>query len=85
MSVRPEVKPGDWIRIGEKVSAVVCTLYDNAPDKVEVVYLNSKKAINEDVIWTGEGWKFAIEGPCGGYADNYSRLSTYVNILRRGY
>jgi len=79
-----KVKPGDWIMVGKNgKSAVVCCVYDDK-DEVEVVYLDGGRAINEDVIWKIDHWEFKIEGPCGGYADNYSRLSDYVAILRRG-
>lgn len=85
---KPIVSPGDWIRIGSspEVDAVVCTVYeDNQPGDLEVVYLSDRnRAINEDIIWRGAYWEFLKEGPCGGYADNYSRLSEFVAILKRG-
>ncbi|HVT37936.1 MAG TPA: hypothetical protein VHE78_02725 [Gemmatimonadaceae bacterium] len=87
----PPVTPGDWIHIGgfPGVDVVVCNV--RPPDLVshsghlEVVYLDyRKRAINDDVRWAGETWEFVREGPDGGYADNYQRLSEYVSILRRG-
>jgi hypothetical protein len=85
----PKVSPGDWIRVGKegRVDAVVCTVFDELSPQgasIEVVYLDGNKAINEDVKWVGTHWDFAIEGPCGGYADKYSRLQLYVQILRAG-
>jgi hypothetical protein len=81
----PNISPGDWISIGKDLSlkdAVVCTVRD---DSIEVVYLdNRNQATNEDMIWKDGKWKFKISGPCGGYADKYPRLSTYVAKLRRG-
>lgn len=87
---KPEVKPADWISIGKgypSVPAVVCTVYEKNNSNngdLEVVYLNGSKAINEDVIWDKDHWKFKNDGPCGGYADNYDRLSEFVQILRGG-
>jgi len=80
----PEVQPRDWITIGTGmgVNAVVCQI--NKPGNVEVVYLDGSRAINEDAIWKNEHWEFKKQGPCGGYADNYQRLSDFVAILRRG-
>ncbi len=46
MNDRPDIKPGDWIRIG-KTDAVVCGVYDDGT--AEVVYLDRKRAINKDV------------------------------------
>jgi hypothetical protein len=43
---------------------------------------NHSKPINEDVKWTGEQWEFALERPCGGYADKYDRLKHYVHMLK---
>lgn len=88
MVKKPNVKPGDWIDIGERPfvkQAVVCNVFDNSDwADLEVVYLNDEKAINEDVVWNNGNWKFKISGPNGGYADNYPRLSQYVAQLRRG-
>ena len=77
---KPVVKPGQWIRIGKSLRAVVCAVGDD--DNIEVVYLDHSKAINESVKWTGGEWRFAVDGLNGGYADNYPRLREYVNILR---
>ena len=86
MADRPEIAPGEWISIGEKsatVNAVVCTVYNEPPYACEVVFLDERdRAINEEVKWAGDHWEFAHQGPSGGYADNYSRLSRYVAILR---
>lgn len=91
---RPNVQPCDWITIGDGknisgvgLDAVVCTIYNDIKigSDIEVVYLDrGGRAINEDVVWKDEYWDFKHQGPCGGYADNYSRLSEFVAILRRG-
>lgn len=81
-----EVKPGDWIKIGENLDALVVQIYEkkNFGD-IEVVYLDYRdKAINDDVIWTGEKWEFTHTGASGGYADKYDRLKEFVSILRQG-
>lgn len=90
------IKPGDWIKVGNTY-AVVCQLYKDNPaykdnpvfkdqsNRIEVVYLDGSRAINEDVHRVGNSWEFVIQGPSGGYADKYSRLSEFVSILRTGY
>ncbi len=89
MTDKPDVKPGDWISFGSGVlpkSAVVCNVYeDSTLEDIEVVYLDDRdRAINEDMVWKNGEWEFTISGPCGGYADKYDRLRTYVAQLRRG-
>ena len=83
--VMPKVGPGQWVHVGPAHlgrPAVVCDVHEA---HIEVVYLDDKNmAINEDVVWDGEKWKFKHNGPCGGYAYRYSRLSQYFAILRRG-
>jgi hypothetical protein len=84
---RPEIAPGDWLRIGDSgKAAVVCQVHANPMGAdVEVIYLDDRdRAINEDVIWDGIKWQFKHPGPCGGYADRYSRLASFVAILRSG-
>lgn len=84
MSYIPDVKPGDWIRIGQK-EAVVCTVYvEQTLGDIEVVYLDGNRAINEDVIWDDTHWSFRRPGPNGGYADGSPNLGQFVAVLRRG-
>lgn len=85
----PQVQPGDWISIGENypyVNAVVCTIHKEKllGDDLEIVYLDGHKAINTGVVWKQNHWQFTNSGPSGGYADNFSRLSDYVAILKGG-
>lgn len=83
MAEKPNVEPGQWITVGTKLDTVVCAVRED--DSIEVVYLDhGDRAINEDAKWTGEIWDFAVEGPNGGYANQYKRLQEYVNILRSG-
>ena len=90
MASKPEIKLNDWITIGEegRVEAVICKIYERKSVKgrdAEVVYLDDlDRAINEDVKWAETHWKIAIDGPCGGYADKYSRLNGFVSTLRQG-
>lgn len=81
-----EIKPNDWITIGDNVNAVVCNIYEQNDNiiRAEVVYLNGTKAINEDVFYKDGHWDFVHKGADGGYADNYPRLSRFVGTLRRG-
>lgn len=86
------VKPGDWISIGQKqnrLDAVVCGFVDPAfistDGDVEVVYLDYRgRAISTGVVWTGECWEFKNKGPSGGYADRNDRFQKYIDILRNG-
>jgi hypothetical protein len=80
MSNRPEIKLGGWIAVGS-TSCVVADVRDNGD--CEVVF-NSSKPTNCDARWNGESWAFVESGDYGGYADKYSRLSLYVQILKRG-
>jgi hypothetical protein len=89
MAEKPTVSPGDWITFGSgslSKSAVVCKVYqDTSLADIEVVYLDDRnRAINEDMVWKDSEWHFKHPGPSGGYADNYSRLRSYVAQLRRG-
>jgi len=90
---KPNVRPGDWITIGDRkniigvgLHAVVCTVYNDSRigGDIEVVYLDRSRAINKDVVWKKGYWEFKNQGPSGGYADKYSRLSEFVAILRQG-
>ena len=47
----------------------------------EVVF-NPSKPTNLNVVWDGDEWRFVESS--GGYADGYSRLTSYVSILKRG-
>jgi hypothetical protein len=81
-----EPKLGGWISFSKdqklKQQAVVCHIYDS--ENIEVVYLDERnRAINEDMKLIDGKWEFKISGPCGGYADNRSRLREYVGILRQ--
>lgn len=79
--ITPEnVKPKDWISVGAR-SALVCKIYENNPNKIEVVYLDRNRAINDDLIFKDGKWVFLYDTG-GGYADNYGRLAEFVSILR---
>lgn len=83
--ITPEnVKLKDWISIGIR-DAVVCHIYENDSNKVEIVYIDDRnRAINEDAHYLDGKWSFVYDGPCGGYADNNQWLGEYVRILRGG-
>ena len=79
-----QVQPEEWITIGIR-DAVVCTVYKDKSDGIEVVYLDDRdRAINEDIRFVNNKWEFVSQGSNGGYADNYDRLSKFVAILRAG-
>lgn len=86
MAERPTIAPGDWIRLGERggLRAVVCAVNeDSTSGDCEVVFLDDRhRAINNPAKWNGAYWGFLHKGASGGYADNYSRLSHYVAVLR---
>lgn len=83
---RPVIVPGDWISLGERgqFRAVVCAVYeDTTAGDCEVVFLDDRnRAINDPAKRNGSYWEFLHKRASGGYADNYSRLSHYVAILR---
>ena len=84
MADRPEIKPGDWIRVGNQ-DCVMTKVREpgRAFGDCEVVF-NPSKPANLDVVWNGDEWEFVKSGDYGGYADKYSRLDDYVRILKRG-
>ena len=59
MADRPEIKPGDWIRVGNR-DCVVANVRDpgDAFGDCEVVF-DPSKPTNHDVVWNGDEWKFA--------------------------
>ncbi len=80
----PNVKLKDWISVG-LIDAVVCHIYADEPNKVEVVYLDNKNhAINEDVQYKDGIWTFIYDDPCGGDAVSSSARGEFVSILRAG-
>lgn len=82
--MEPEkLKLKDWISIGSR-DAVVCKIYEDEPNKIEVVYLDRNRSINDDAHFKDGKWTFVYDGPSGGYADNNSRLAGFISILRAG-
>lgn len=79
-----DVKTGDFIHFGSGLllkKAIVCSIYDS--ENIEVIYIDDRnRAINEDMVLKEGKWVFKHQGPCGGYADKYERLSDYVRRLR---
>ena len=84
MSDRPEIRPGQWIRVGNR-DCVVAKVRPPGHDfgDCEVVH-NPSKPTNTDVVWNGGEWRFVEGGDYGGYADRYVRLTDYVRILKSG-
>lgn len=80
---KPNVSPGDWVRIG-KIEAVVCQVIKESPPDIEVVFLSggSSKTTNQDATWVNDHWE--LDTASGGYADNYPRLAQFRAILHRG-
>jgi hypothetical protein len=80
-----EVKLGEFIFYGNDLlpkKAIVCRVYD--AENIEVVYLDYRnRAINDDMVLKEGQWVFKHQGPSGGYADKYDRLSQFVSQLRR--
>lgn len=72
----------DIIYIGQ-TKAIIVQFYNEEKTECEVVYMDHKgMAINEDAALNGEKWEFKIQKPCGGYADNNTRLSPFVQMLK---
>lgn len=84
MSKRPDIKEGDWIKVGS-CNCVVSMVRDlDHPFGDCEVVLNPKKPANVDVKWNGDAWVFINQNDFGGYAEKYPRLSRFVSILRDG-
>ena len=80
---KPNVSPGDWVRIGS-LDAVVSQVYTDYNFDIEVVFISggSSKTTNNDAKWVNDHWE--LDTAPGGYADNYSRLAQFRAILHRG-
>ena len=76
-----KVSPGDWVQVSYR-NAVVCEVISE--HKIEIVYLDRGRPINEYAIYDGEKWIFEFSGPCGGYAINSNRLARFVKQLLAG-
>lgn len=85
MKKTPEnIKLGDWIFIGAN-NAVISRIYQEEKNRIEVVYLDRNRAINDDAHYVNDRWEFVYSGASGGgYADSNPRLSEYVAKLRTG-
>ena len=80
---KPCVSAGYWIQIGD-VNAVVCQVFRDGPNDVEVVFLDKGEAVNKDAKWANDRWELDPNRDYGGYADIYSRLAYFVSVLRDG-
>lgn len=82
----PSIKVGEIIRIGNGLlasKARIIRIYNEEQRKsgvcgdIEVIYnQNDLKAVKDDLIWSGEKWKFKISRPDGVVYD----LSEYPDI-----
>lgn len=82
----PNVKIEEIIRIGNKLiasKAKVIRVYNEEEREsgvcgdIEVIYnQNGLKAVKDDLIWSGNEWKFKISGPSGVVYD----LDNYPDI-----
>lgn len=82
MTERPRLTPGEWIWVGIQ-DCVVAKIYgpEYPRGHCEVVF-NPQKPTNKNIVWDGDKWQFTKSS--GGYADNYSRLNRFVDILKQG-
>lgn len=84
MSKRPDIKEGDWIKVGS-CNCVVSMVRDlDHPFGDCEVVLNPKKPANVDVKWSGTAWVFVDPDDFGGYAERSSRLEFFVEKLKHG-
>ncbi len=87
MSCTSQVKPHDWIKIGEKKlkNAVICWMRSDTSDIATVVYFDNKgEPIAEEAQCKGDYWDFVIQGPCGSYAKSLSQYAPFVATLKAG-
>ena len=67
---QPEVRKGEWIRLGSGINGYVFDVYSDGTLSVGY-YQNNSKAIKEDVVWLNESWNFKHQGPDGTYLSGH--------------
>ncbi|KWV49078.1 hypothetical protein AS156_16565 [Bradyrhizobium macuxiense] len=86
MSERPRINPGDRIKAG-KIDCVVAFVHPPYlvafSGDAEMVF-NPSKPTTHDVEWNGREWVFCKRPDYGDYAEDKSRYSFAVSILRAG-
>jgi hypothetical protein len=83
MSDAPQVKPGDWIRIGS-TNAVVCEVGSPEPEAPDIeVLCNLGRPTVYGVEWSGEVWEFA-HPMRGTYAEFAPHAAQYIDKFKRG-
>jgi hypothetical protein len=86
MADRPQMAIGDLIFVGSGIRAVVAWVRDRgAPlgDGVAVYLDDAKKALYDNVKWTGTQWSFVGAQPSGHDADEVPALRPLIRKLRR--
>jgi hypothetical protein len=84
MSDAPQVKPGDWIKIGS-MDAVVCTIRGVDPQAVDLAAVcNPERPAVYQVNWNGQGWEF-VHPMRGVYAEHAAGVEPFVQALKRGW
>ena len=80
----PEVKPGDWIKVGS-IDCVVSQFRgdDLMADGALQVVTNPERPAVYDAKWTGHGWSFA-HPMRGDYAEHSPATAPYVEIMKNG-
>jgi len=81
MKGHPEIKKGDWIRVGATDCVVAIVYQENSMSGVCKAIFNKSKPTTHDVDWNGESWFFPARPDYGGYAKNSDPL---VQQLKRG-
>ena len=86
MADRPKIAIGDLIVVGSGLRAVVAWVRARgAPlgDCVALYLDEAKKALYDNVKWTGTRWTFVREQPSGHDADEVPALRPLIRKLRR--
>ena len=83
MSDTPQVKPGDWIKVGS-MDAVVTEARgaDLVAADVQIVCDPDRPAVYK-VNWNGKAWEFG-HPMRGSYADHTPGAEPFVDILKKG-
>jgi len=83
MSDAPEVKPGEWIKVGS-VDCVVADIAGIDPQAADLhIICNEERPAVYGVNWNGEAWEFA-HPMRGSYAEHTPGAEPFADILMKG-
>lgn len=84
MADRPQVKPGEWIKVADQDFVVTKASVDEGSEGQCEVIFDPDAPRHAKTKWNGEEWFFPDTGG-GGYADKQPHLGMYVAEIFRGH